>query len=418
MPVSDELIDVLRQYELWQQRSQGACSAQLGGLIRVWQAAEKDGQEPNPAELSQIVREIGRPGWEINEFQRTVTRLTSQALNLNSIAKGYIIQKAVAATRERIPELAGILLNLGGDMHAWIDPSASLPAWRIGVQNPAQPADNSAPLTSLTLKNLSVATSGSYQRYFRIGDRQYSHLLNPRTGQPAQSIVGATVLARDNVTANVLATTLCVLSPAEGLKLVATTAGAACLLITHDGQQIRSPGFGNFEVPVQEVPDQKVPVYFADATTKDAWPEDYRVSVHLELPKVGGGKSRRPYVAIWVEDDKGKAVRSLVVWGTQPRYWPALTNWWKLGKGNADLIKAVTRATRGPGKYEVVWDGKDDAGKPVSQGTYTVRVEVNREHGKHTTQNGKIQCGAEAAKTTADKNAETEETTIEYGKKK
>ena len=88
-----------------------------------------------------------------------------------------------------------------------------------------------------------------------------------------------------------------------------------------------------------------------------------------------------------------------------------------LREDNRALVKAVTRATRAPGKYTIAWDGKDNAGKALPQGTYTIRVEVHREHGKHLYQTGKIVCGADPAKITLEKNAETEPTVVEYAKK-
>jgi hypothetical protein len=118
------------------------------------------------------------------------------------------------------------------------------------------------------------------------------------------------------------------------------------------------------------------------------------------------------------EDDAGKAVRTLAVWGDAPKYLRDLSDWWKIGKGDADLVKAVTRATRGPGKYNLVWDGKDDKGNALPQGTYTVRVEVHREHGKHLRQSGKIDCKEDDAAVKLDKNEEAGETAVEYGKKK
>ena len=77
-------------------------------------------------------------------------------------------------------------------------------------------------------------------------------------------------------------------------------------------------------------------------------------------------------------------------------------------------MKAVTRATRGSGKYDLAWDGKDDKGKALPQGTYTVRVEVHREYGAHLRQAGKIECKDKAATVKMDKNDETAETVVEF----
>src|SRR5262249_48223693 len=128
-------------------------------------------------------------------------------------------------------------------------------------------------------------------------------------------------------------------------------------------------------------------------------------------------KYHKPYTAVWIEDEKGTAIRTLSVWGQAPKYLRDLNDWWKIGKDNADLIKDVTRATRGPGKYSLLWNGKDDQGNDVPRGTYIVRVEVHREKGGHTRQSGKIECQDKAVKVTLDKNAEIGDTVVEFKKK-
>jgi hypothetical protein len=223
-------------------------------------------------------------------------------------------------------------------------------------------------------------------------------------------VAAATVAAPDSVTANVLATTLCVLAPEEGLRLVEAVPGAECLLVTVDGRHLRSAGLKLLPLLAPQG---------GGAKPKGApWPAGYQVTVALELPKVTARRYRRPYVAVWFEDAAGKTVRTLTVWGNSRKWLRTMTDWWRIGSGDEGLVKAVTRATRGPGKYSLAWDGKDDRGNPVPQGTYTVRVEVHREHGKHLRQSGKIECQAAPAKLTLAKNAETGDTTVEYGKKK
>ena len=148
------------------------------------------------------------------------------------------------------------------------------------------------------------------------------------------------------------------------------------------------------------------------------WADDYQVTFTLTIANVSAKKYRKPYIAVWIEDAAGKPVRTITVWGNNPRWLATLPQWWKIGKDDDALVKAVTCATRAPGKYSVVWDGKDDNGNLLAQGAYTVQVEVHREHGKLVRQTGKIQCGAEPAQVTLENNAETGDTLVEYAKKK
>ncbi len=412
VPASAELIEVLRLYERWQWRAGGAFNGRVGELARVWEYAARAGRGPDPATLGRIVAELREPGWVIDESARSVTRLADQPLNLNSVAKGYIIRSAAAAVRERVPGVRGLLLNLGGDITTWGVTEAGSAEWPVAVQDPFRPQDNAPPLGALSLSDAAVATSGGYQRFYDVAGSRHSHVLDPRTGRPASGVASATVVAPESVTANALATTLCVLTPDEGLRLVASVPGAECLVVAADGRVFTSPGLRLRPVTRVAADDKK-----DEEPTGDPWPEGYRVTVAVEIPKIDVNRYRRPYVAVWVESD-GKAVRTLSVWGNAPKYLKDLTDWWKVGKDDQALVKAVTRATRGPGKYELVWDGKDDKGNPLGQGTYTVRVEVHREFGKHLRQTGKIDCKAEDAAVTLEKNDETGDTVVTYAKKK
>jgi thiamine biosynthesis lipoprotein ApbE len=413
---SGEMLEVLRDYETWQVRSKGALNGQLGALVQVWKEAERAGAEPDTAALQRITREINRPGWTIDDTRHRVTRRTSQPLNLNAIAKGYIIHKAATAARAKVSSLRGLLLNLGGDMLAWGQDISGQTGWTIGVQDPFRPEENATPLTRLRLRDLAVATSGAYERPYRVGARRYSHIFDPRTGRPAEGVASSTVVAPDNVTANALATTLCVLSPEDGLRLIAATPNAQCLLVTSDGRELPSAEWRALELPAPRAP-LEFPVRAEN--TKQNWPDGRQVTFTITLPTPNDGKKyRRPYVAVWIENAEGKAVRSIAVWGNSRKYLRDLSDWWKFARDDDDVVKAVTRATRGPGKYTLNWDGKDDKGKPLPQGTYTIQVEVTREYGRHVSQTGKIECKADDTRVTLDKNAETEATVVEYTKKK
>ncbi|MBY0458408.1 MAG: DUF2271 domain-containing protein, partial [Gemmataceae bacterium] len=411
--VSAEMAEVLAAYAVWQEKSGGAFHGQVGELVRVWKEAEKANKLPTDVVLERIAADLKKPGWVLDSSANTAKRLTDQPLNLNAIGKGFIIRKAFEAVRKDHPTVSAMLINLGGDILASGAPPGGK-GWAVGIQNPFQSFDNAAPIGGLRVTNQAVATSGDYQRFYTIGGKRYSHIFDPRTGRPAEGVVSATVVAKDNVTANALATTLCVLKPDEGLKLVASVPGAECLIVTADGKHLKSTGLNLFEVAPARV---ATPQDKKDEPPAAAWPDGFQVTVAVELPKIDAKRYRKPYTAVWIEDEKGNAVRTLAVWGNAPKYLKDLTDWWKIGKNDGDLVKAVARATRGPGKYDLVWDGKNDKGAALPQGTYTVRVEVHREFGAHLRQSGKIACKDAPASTKLEKNDETAETVIEFKKK-
>jgi hypothetical protein len=226
-------------------------------------------------------------------------------------------------------------------------------------------------------------------------------------------MASATVTALESITANILATSLCTMSVPEALRFVETLPQVECLLVDNQGSVHTSRGF-LWTPTLPRVPNQRVASNLADP-----WPANFEVKLAVELPTIEGARRyRRPYVAIWVEDDKGNAVRTLSVWGNSNRYLKDLSDWWKFAKDDKDMVKAVTRATRGPGKYDLVWDGKDDKGNAVGQGTYTIKIEVHREFGRHLRQTGKIECKSEATSVKLEKNDELAETKVEYQKKK
>jgi thiamine biosynthesis lipoprotein len=407
---SPELLEVLNAYESWNARSRGAYNGQLGELIRVWRGAEKSNELPDDATLSQIVRSISVPAWSINPCDLTVTRLTAQPLNLDSLGKGYIIGKAAAAASAAAPAVAGLLLNIGGDIFAsgQTGPSSS---WRVGVASPKDSADNAVPLTHVMLSGRAISTSAAYERGYTVANRRYSHILDPRTGFPAKGVASATVVAADNATANALATVLCVLTPKEGLDLVEETPGAECLIIAADGEQYRSVQFATLEIPATGAAKK------ANETKPGLWPKDFQMTLTLTLKEVasGGRGYRRPYVAVWVENEAGARVRTIAVWGNKERYFPDLHEWYYGEKDRPEWALSIARATRPPGRHRVTWDGRDDSGNPLPRGTYTIVLEANREHGTYAKQSGRIICGADPAKGVIKAASEFEEGQLAYG---
>jgi len=331
--------------------------------------------------------------------------------NVDALGKAYIIDAAARAARQTGSGIDGVLVNIGGDI------VSSGRACEIGVADPQAPYDNAEPFTRVLLQNRAIATSGSYARG--------AHLVDARDGRPSQGAFAATVIAPDAVAANALATTLCVTGP-EGLGLVESTPGSEALLIAANGNAWRTSRFSRLEQP-------RVILTTAVAD----WPPNYQLTISLTLTEGtgnnfgrrggfggfpggrGGGRggAQRQYVAVWVENPAGKLIRVLAFWASKPRYYSELSTFWRLTGGNQNYLYSVARATRPPGKYDLVWDGLDDQRKPAAPGAYRIVVETAQEHGNYGKQSGSIDCGDNPASITLPASANFETVTIQYGPK-
>jgi hypothetical protein len=275
----------------------------------------------------------------------------------------------------------------------------------IGIVAPRSDSESSEPLTTIAVQGRSVATSGNSQRGWRIAGKWYSHIFDPKSGLPVETVVAASVVAESPTTADSLAKVFNVLPVEESLKLARSIPGVECLLVTEDGREWPSDGWDRLENPrlfqvaanalMAQAPKSKgAKKDDKAAPAEPSWNLENELLVKFEIGQPGGNQRRyrRPYVAVWVEDKDGVAVRTLSLWlqtrNPGPRWHPDLKKWYPADQARKkadgkDLIATVARPTRPPGQYEVIWDGKDDDGKTLPAGEYTVLIEAAREHGTY-----------------------------------
>jgi FAD:protein FMN transferase len=314
--------------------------------------------------------------------------------NVDALGKGYVIDRAVEAACRDFQSIDAILLNIGGDIVVHGRPCS------VAIADPASPYDNAKPLTTIVLQNAAVATSGTYARG--------AHLIDGRDGMASRTAVAATVVAHDAVTANALATTLCLTDTHDGFRLVEATPAAAAFRVG-SGFAERTSRFPLLERPSTIQASTQAP----EEARK--WPAGYQM--RITLPLNSGRSSKRPYVAVWVEDSTGKLVRVLALWGNKDKYYPDLSTIWNLLNGQMGQFRSVTRATRPAGKYELVWDGLDKNNNPVPQGAYRITVETNQEHGTYARQTGTIIVNESTASTTLPATTNFGAVLIEFGPK-
>jgi thiamine biosynthesis lipoprotein len=429
--ISPELFEILAASDRWRKESNGAFEPAIAVLSNVWKQAEQRQSLPTDAELAAAVAEIKQQHWKL-EKDGSATHLTKTPLTLNAIAKGAIVEWACQAACKSA-DVRGLVVNLGGDMRVCGDT-----VQEVRIADPLNDAENAAPLGKIFVFNRAVATSGNYRRGYKIAGNWYSHILDPRSGQPAGEVISATVVAESSAEADALATICNVLSVEESLALVKQTPGVECLLVTRQGKQYRSEGWDEltspglyrlasstkaFLVAYDESTDSKKEDAAKDDNAK-APVELLELVVKFELNRPSGGQYRRPYVAVWLEDADGFPVRTAILWMQTkqpgPRWHRDLLRWHRNDgvrklADDTELIGVISGATRGPGEYKAVFDGRDDAGKPLKAGKYTLFIEAVREHGTHQLISHPLTLGKESLEETKLKsNVEIKSASVEY----
>ncbi|MDY0167962.1 MAG: FAD:protein FMN transferase [Thermoguttaceae bacterium] len=183
-------------------------------LSEAWGFAGREAHVPGEAELQAAMALVGWQWIELDPRQRTVRLLKEGVrINLGSIGKGYALDRC--AEELAAAGVHDFLLHAGGSsIVARGDCIADPPGWIVGIPHPLRPDRR---LAELRLKNRALATSGSRFQSFMHEGRRLSHVLDPRTGWPAEGVLTATAIAFDAATADALSTAFFVLGP-EGTQ--------------------------------------------------------------------------------------------------------------------------------------------------------------------------------------------------------
>ncbi len=244
-PLAGDTMAVLAQARRFAEASDGAFDVTCYPLVELWSASRKTGRLPAPEQIASAMKRVGMDKLQIDPHG--VTKLTEGVkLDFGGIAKGYAVDRALLTIQGA--GLVGGLVEIGGDLRCFGSTEARRP-WLIGVRHPFQKSQVCA---YLRLGEAAVATSGDYERFYEIGDRRYSHIVDPRSGLPVQHVPSVTVvsLAREDhpasaTEADAWATALSVLGP-EGLARINDRSGLEAMMVVgtaEDYSIVKSSGF-------------------------------------------------------------------------------------------------------------------------------------------------------------------------------
>ncbi len=211
--VSADLCAVLDAGLTFARLSDGAFDPTVGPLVALWRAARQTGTPPS---LPAIAEARSRVGWSrvrLDPDSCTATLDPGVQLDLGGIAKGYVLDRALATLAER--GITSALIEAGGDIVVG-DPPPGARGWRIVVRD----GDPAVVSRAASLANAAISTSGDAEQFVANGGRRYSHIIDPRTGLGSTTAGLVTVIARDAMTADAMATALVVLGPERGTSLL------------------------------------------------------------------------------------------------------------------------------------------------------------------------------------------------------
>ena len=230
------LFELLEQALELHDRTEGAFDITSAPLWRVWGFARRQGAVPDEKQLAEALESVGSRFVKLDRQAKTVRFLKNNVeINFGSIGKGYALDRCDQMLLD-----AGIddfLLHGGqssvlarGSRLAGSDSSSEKPpaGWTVGIGDPLRPGRR---LAEIRLVDRALATSGSAAQFFRHGGRRYSHVLDPRTGQPAQGVLSVTVLGSSAALTDALATAFFVLGPDWAFKYCSTSPELAAIFV-------------------------------------------------------------------------------------------------------------------------------------------------------------------------------------------
>jgi len=239
--VSEELFSVIKRSLEFCRLSGGALDITVVPLLNLYKESEKSGTPPTKERITETLKKVGWRKVELDEKEKTVRfGVAGMALDLGATAKGYAVDVALRTLKEHGIEHA--LVEIGGEVGVY-GGQADGSDWTVGIVDPRRSRKY---LRIVTMKDGAVATSGNYERYYKVAGKKFSHIIDPRSGEAANAAVSVSLIAKDSFTADALATALSVLGPEDGLALIERLEGVDALILwkDEDGERIvESDGF-------------------------------------------------------------------------------------------------------------------------------------------------------------------------------
>lgn len=229
--VDKELFDLTARAYSFSKITDGAFDISFAAATKIWKFDGSVTQLPSAEEVAESTKNIGYQNIILDRENQTIfLKNSGMKIGFGSIGKGYAADMAKKLLISK-GVTAGII-NASGDMSSWgKQPDGK--EWTIGITNPLNKEQTFA---YFPLNESAVATSGIYEKFLTIGNKRYSHIIDPRTGYPSTGISSVTVFAKSAELANGLSTSIVVMGIETGLDLINQIPSISALVIDDNGK--------------------------------------------------------------------------------------------------------------------------------------------------------------------------------------
>jgi len=218
-----EMFSLLQTCMDYSRKSGGTFDITVGPLMRAWGFFRGQGKYPAPWQLDKAREKVGWEKVRLDATRRTVHfTVDGMELDLGGIGKGYAADRV--ARQFRNAGVKAAMVDAGSSTICVIGAPPGKKGWLVRVHEPGR---RSLAISTVLLKDQGLSTSGSYEKFFQLNGRTYCHIMDPRTGEPVEGVLQATVIGADGTTTEALSKPVFVLGAAKGAKFLANVPGTA-----------------------------------------------------------------------------------------------------------------------------------------------------------------------------------------------
>jgi FAD:protein FMN transferase len=235
--VDKEVFDLVGRAIKVSQITSGAFDISYASMDKIWKFDGSMKEMPTEEAIKKSVSKIGYQNIILDPKEQTIyLKNEGMKLGLGGIGQGYIADKVKELLFSK--GCTSGIVNVSGDINAWGNQPYGKP-WTVGIVNPL---NKNKIFATFPLENSAVETSGSYEKFVVFNGIRYSHIIDPRTGYPANGVVSVSVFAKQTEIADALATGIFVLGVEVGLDLVNQLNGIECIMVDDKGKIHSSKG--------------------------------------------------------------------------------------------------------------------------------------------------------------------------------